>query len=702
MNGSPVVSNRVNGPRMRVRPGLGLCLLFFFAVALLIPPARAASAIARVWDEQELAAIRIDSPHPPAQARNLFSLSVCMYDAWAAYDTVATGYIYHQRHTAADIAEARRMAISQAAWRLLKERYAYSRSAATTLAALDKQMLGLGFPTNHFSTDPATPFGIGNAVYEAVSAWFINDGARQTNETGVAYADAAPANGGYIYTNPELPTGVPGIAVLDINHWQRLRIVNSQDQNGFSNAPIQSYQGPQWLHVRPFALSRTDPQTPWIDPGPPPRFGTETDAAFKSNVLAVIQASAMLTPDDGVEMDISPGAFGNNSLGTNDGQGHPLNPFTRLPYLPNIVKRGDVARVIAEYWADGPTSETPPGHWNVIANAVSDHPLFEKRLRGQGPVLNDLEWEVKLYFAVNAAVHEAACAAWSIKRYYDGWRPISAIRYLGSLGQSSDPNAASYHTNGLPLIPDLIELVTRESGLIGGRHPGLKAGKIALKVWPGQPFFPASQYSSVKWIHADSWLPYQRATFVTPGFPGYVSGHSTFSRSAAEVLTAITGSAFFPGGIATKDVAANTSLTFEKGPSQDLQLQWATYFDAADQAGLSRIWGGIHPPIDDFTGRRVGSLCGKGVWELVQKYFDGSIHQQSINLAYQRAAEGHGQLRFNTLRGQYYRLQSSPAPDGPYTDVDAEAQRAEEALTIRNTAETAPQSFYRVALPADR
>ena len=102
-----------------------------------------------------------------------------------------------------------------------------------------------------------------------------------------------------------------------------------------------------------------------------------------------------------------------------------------------------------------------------------------------------------------------------------------------------------------------------------------------------------------------SWVPYQRTNFVTPAFPGYPSGHSTFSRSAAEVLTAMTGSEFFPGGISWYTI---TNLVNELGPTQPVTLQWATYFDAADQVGVSRIWGGIHPPVDDFAGAH-----GRGV-----------------------------------------------------------------------------------------
>src|SRR6476661_900480 len=101
---------------------LTLCGLF------LANAAWSAQSIARDWDEQILAAIRIDTPNPPVHARNLFSLSVVMYDTWAAYDNVAVGYIYHGKQTSGDVAAARREAISYAAWRLLKERFVYSKS----------------------------------------------------------------------------------------------------------------------------------------------------------------------------------------------------------------------------------------------------------------------------------------------------------------------------------------------------------------------------------------------------------------------------------------------------------------------------------------------------------------------------------------------------------------------------------------------
>jgi hypothetical protein len=675
------------------------------------------NSIARVWNERALAAIRQDTPHPPGQARNYFSYSVCMYDAWAAYDPVAVGYVYRGKHTAPDIASARSNAISYAVCRMMKERHAFSRTASNSLAADDVLMATLGYDINDNSRDTSTPTGVGNTIYDAVSLWFSNDGSRGTNGTPyplanppIAYPDYPPSDPrAYRYINQPLATTFPGITdgfghtVTDINHWQRLLIVNAVDQNGFPVGPIQPYLGAQWNDVRPFSLSRTDPTKPWIDPGPPPYFGGATHAQFVKEAVAVITASSQLSPDDGVMVDISPAAYGNNSVdfpgaygdgsfNLYDGHGYTSNPVTGLPYPPNMVKRGDLARVLAEFWADGPNSETPPGHWNVLANYLADHPLVVKRIGGTGPVVDDLEWDVKMYFALNAALHDAACACWSAKRDYDGWRPISVVRYLAGLGQHSNPGLPSYNANGLPLIPNQIELVTTAT-VASGRHAGLTPGKIAVLSWPGPPANPISQYSGVKWIHGDAWIPYQRTNFVTPAFPGYFSGHSTFSRSAAELVAAFTGSPFFPGGLGTY---TNYILGFENGPSLPVNLQWASYYDAADQAGISRIWGGIHPPIDNLAGRRAGRQVGKRVWLLVKRYWDGSIADAPLTLALRKVTDNTHEVRFNTLRGFYYKLQSAQGLDHTFVDEPGGVTRAYDTSMARTNATTGSDKCYRV------
>jgi hypothetical protein len=616
-----------------------------------------------------------------------------MYDAWAAYDSVAVGYLFREKHSATNVTAARNEAISYAAYRLLKERYAYSVNASNTLPALDALMASLGYDTNNVSLDTSTPAGVGNSVYQVVSAFFLYDGANQT----AAYQDAIPARGGYAPINPPLVTGLPGDTnIVDVNRWQPLAITNAFDQHNFPAGVVQTFVGSQWLHVRPFALARDDSTLPWIDPGPQPHLNGTGDARFRDDVLDVIRRSGELTPDDGLTIDISPGAFGNNSLGTNDGTGRPINPITGQAYAPNVVPRGDFSRVLAEFWADGPNSETPPGHWNVIANQAADSTNLVKRIGGVGPVVDDLEWDVKVYFALNAAVHDAACAAWSLKRVYDGGRPIEYVRYMGQSGQCSDPASASYNTNGLPLLTNCVELVTTNTAAPGGRHGGLPVGKVAIYAWPGPPTDPTNQYSGARWMVSDTWLPYQKASFVTPAFPGYISGHSTFSRSAAEVLAAITGSPFFPGGLGTFTAPSNTFLKFENGPSQTVQLQWATYFDASDQAGISRLWGGIHVSVDDLTGRIAGAQCGRAVWALARQYFDGSIANAQATVAFSAINAAQGRLRFATLRGFFYDLQSTVDLGLPFTnEPPGFIQAVNSSITITN-ALTGPQRFYRV------
>ena len=98
----------------------------------------------------------------------------------------------------------------------------------------------------------------------------------------------------------------------------------------------------------------------------------------------MIRYSSLLDPAAGVIIDISPGSLGANSLGTNDGSGHEVNPSTGLLYEPNLVNQADFARALAEFWADGPRSETPPGHWNTLANSASDALDPELRIGGGG------------------------------------------------------------------------------------------------------------------------------------------------------------------------------------------------------------------------------------------------------------------------------------------------------------------------------
>jgi len=313
------------------------------------------------------------------------------------------------------------------------------------------------------------------------------------------------------------------------------------------------------------------------------------------------------------------------------GKGHALNPVTQLPYANNIVKKGDYARVLAEFWADGPDSETPPGHWFTILNYVSDHPLAKKTFGESTIELSALEWDVKSYLALGGAMHDAAINTWGIKGYFDYIRPISAIRYMASKGQSTRIDLPNFHSHGLPLIEGLIEIIENGDELAGFDNRNL--GKIKVKSWKGPDFInnPETDLAGVDWILATNWWPYQRPSFVTPPFAGYISGHSTFSRAAAEILTLITNNAFFPGGLGSFDVIKNDFLVFEEGPSENLTLQWATYRDASDQTSLSRIWGGIHPPIDDIRGRIIGDKIGKEAFNYANTFFNGLLNDNTTS-----------------------------------------------------------------------
>jgi hypothetical protein len=613
-----------------VRPR-GAALVAALLIALVLPACEArpyvvsdctradldGHSVARVWDEQLLALIRQVVPAPTVHARNLFHVSAAMWDAWAAYDDRADGYFVDEKHDAGDVTHARETAISFAAYRLLLWRYADVADLATAVDELDATMASLCYRTDYAGTDGDTPADLGNRIAAAVLEAGRADGALEDQR----YVDSA-----YVPVNEPLPVAEPGAVMADPNHWQPLALAEQISQNGLPiPGQVQAFIGPHWGHVRSFALPPSEPGTP-IDPGPPPLLGdAATDDAFKQAAVDIIGYSSQLDASDGVRIDIGPGAMGDNPLGTNDGNGHDRNPATGDPYARNLVLRADYQRALAEYWADGPKSETPPGHWNLIANEVADTPGFELRIGGEGPEVDRLEWDVKTYFALNGAVHDAAIAAWGLKGFYDSARPISMIRYMGSKGQSSDPEGPSYDPQGLPLVPDLVEVITEQSSAPGERHAELAGhvGEMAIRAWRGFPDDPEVETSGVGWILSAEWVPYQRSTFVTPGFAGYVSGHSTFSRAAAEVMTAITGDRYFPGGMRQLTVPAG-ELIHEEGPTDTLTMQWATYYDAADQAGTSRLYMGIHISADDVEGRKIGAICGREAWTLAQRYFDGS------------------------------------------------------------------------------
>ena len=317
------------------------------------------------------------------------------------------------------------------------------------------------------------------------------------------HADGSNQLNGYVDTTGYQPTNTP-TEIKDATRWQPLQV-----PNGLGGFNTQKYIGPHWGLVKPFALkdgSQFRPEFKVPDPASP---------EYAAQVAQLISYSALLT---------------------------------------------DQQKMISEYWADGPASETPPGHWCLLAQDLSR--------RDEHSVDDD----IKMYFVLSNAVFDAGIAAWDAKRAYDSVRPVTAVHFL-------------------------------------------KKGK-AIKAWGGP------RAGTTRLDGAD-WQPYQAATFVTPPFPEYLSGHSTFSASAAEVLRRFSGSDVFSKSVTFK---AGSSV-FEQGavPAADVMLSWSSFSEMADEAGISRRYGGIHFAPADLDGRKLGRQVGATVWEQAQRYINGSL-----------------------------------------------------------------------------
>lgn len=643
-------------------------ILFLFFSIFTIITSFAQQSVARDWNEQLLNAIRKDVARPTSHARNLFHSSIVMYDAWAIFNeeaqTVLLGKQYGTYTSTfdeipqpANIQQATHEVLSYAMFRLLNHRFANSPGANTSKQAFLDLFNSYGYDAEYTSIDYSTESyaALGNYLASEIIAFGLQDGSNEQNDYENQFYQ--PVN------TPLILDIYTEVIDIDPNHWQPLAFDVFIDQSGnMSRSNIPDFLGPEWGQVTPFCLKQNDLSVlnngfnnyVYNDPGPPPYIKNSNengiDDAYKWNFLLVASWSSQLDPNDTSLMDISPASIGNANLanfedslsgyqsfydftnGGDSGIGHALNPITNLPYTPQLVKRADYARVLAEFWADGPDSETPPGHWFTILNYVNDHPLLEKKIGGEGDILGNLEWDVKSYLMLGGAMHDCAVNTWGIKGYYDFVRPISAIRYMASKGQSTNADLPSYHPHGIPLKDGLTGLIEEGDDLAGLNNENV--GKIKIYAWKGPDFIddPSSDVAGVDWILGTHWWPYQRGTFVTPPFAGYVSGHSTFSRAAAEVLTKLTGNEFFPGGMGIFDIKQNDFLVFEQGPSENITLQWATYRDASDQTSLSRIWGGIHPPIDDIRGRIIGEKIGIESYNLALQYFNGDLINTSDDI----------------------------------------------------------------------
>ena len=624
-------------------------------------------SVARLWNEVLLFSIRNDLARPTVHARNLFHVSAAMYDAWSivndkgstylignslnGFTSEFDGFVNEDTNYTNDI-----NSISYAAYRLIVHRFNNSPGSDRIIAKANSLMNILGLDINFLESDgyESNSSSLGNFIAEQYIQYGLLDGSNEQSDYINQHYE--PVN------EPLAPIFAGNPTVTDPNRWQPLSLDIFVDQSGnILSETTPEFLGAEWGSVWPFGLNDEDlteferdgnTYKVYHDPGTPPLIddNEQTNELFIESFSMVSVWGSHLSPEDDTIWDISPNSLGNvndNTYPTDfsnftsfynyyDGgdtsQGYSLNPVTNDSYEIQNVKRGDYTRVLAEYWADGPDSETPPGHWFVLLNSVSDNPLLEKKFQGEGDELSDLEWDVKSYFVLGGVMHDVAISVWGIKGWYDYIRPISAIRYFSEQGQRTDPSLDNYNENGFELIDGLIEIVQAGDPLAGDDNENV--GKIKLYTWKGHTYVENTEtdFAGVDWILADNWWPYQRPTFVTPNFAGYVSGHSTYSRAAAEMLENFTGSPYFPGGLETHLAKQKEFLVFEDGPSQDIELQWVSYKDAADQCSLSRIWGGIHPYIDDIPGRLIGQIIGNESFEFGAQYFQENLSNPEIQV----------------------------------------------------------------------
>jgi hypothetical protein len=489
----------------RFRNRSSFAIAFAIVCTCTIPAFAQQPNVVIQWNNAALQGVRDSKLGPPMVARALFIVHNCIYDAWAAYDRRALGTVFGgslRRPKSERTLANESQAISFAAYRAAVDLFPVDKTSV-----FDPLMASLGYDINDNSTDTTSPTGIGNVTCDAILAIRHNDGSNQLGNltaSGVPYADYTK----YAPVNPAttVPLGTAyDYSSLNPNRWQPLTYFNG------TITVTPSFVGAQWYKVTPFALRSADEFLSFIASFGPALYPSKT---YVKQAQALVAISAGLT---------------------------------------------DRRKMIAEYWANGPHTELPPGHWDLFAQFVS--------ARDRHTVGDDAE----MFFALTAAIHDAGIAAWDAKRVFDSVRPVTAIPFL-------------FHGQ-------------------------------TIKAWGG-PFMGAVT------MDGGDWIPYQPSTFPTPPFPEYISGHSTFSAAGAEILRRSTHSDHF-GGAVSFPVG---SSVIEPGmtPATPITLHWDTFTEAANQAGISRRYGGIHFEAGDLVGRATGRLVGAQAWQKALKYFRGS------------------------------------------------------------------------------
>ena len=272
----------------RCRGGVRWIAGLLLAAAAAAPLAAQPHSVARQWNELQLQAIRNDYAFPTIHARNLYHVSVAMWDAWAAYDEHAQPVLAAERTAADDMAAARHEANSYAAYRVLHARYLGSPGAFLTVPKFDELFDSFGYDYTDFPLQDDDPAAVGNRIARRVLDHGYDDGADELGTYAFEY-DYASVNPPLVVANP----GTSGVA--DANRWQPLSLRLRIDQAGnVEPGAVQRFVGSHWGHVTQFALASGDLGAPGVyhAPGPPPALGGERSADYQQAFTEVIGSAA--------------------------------------------------------------------------------------------------------------------------------------------------------------------------------------------------------------------------------------------------------------------------------------------------------------------------------------------------------------------------------------------------------------------------
>ena len=484
-----------------------LKISFLIGITLLSSTHALAQSIVTQWNDVAIQAVRDTGFAPTKTARALAILNTCMYDAWATYDSQAkrTQLNISRITNSSNVGQSQTEAVSYAAYECLVDLFPDKDLTTYVDQSQDRDFYPSlkAIALAAISNDYSTPAGVGHAAASAVLSYRSDDGSNQHGDVFKQCGDIKQVTTPYSDYTCYTPQNAP----LTVNTISKFGTDFNPDHwqpLKVGSTATQSFLTPQWRLVTPYALSSGDQLRNTLE-GPAP-YSSE---AYEKQAQEIL----------------------NFSLNLNDQR-----------------------KAIVEYWMNGPKSETPPGHWVLFAKFISDR---------DG---NDLNKDIKMYFALTNAMLDASIAAWDAKFAFDYVRPISAIRFLFN-GQTID-------------------------------------------YWNGT-------------TDAGNWMPYQTSNVVTPAFPEYVSGHSTFSFAAAETLKLFTGSDKFDNEVTIP--AGSSSVEPDKEvPSNDIKLHWNTFTAAATEAGISRRYGGIHFKDGDLQGRKLGKAIADIAWKKSLSYFNGS------------------------------------------------------------------------------